>query len=67
MIVVEHDIKAIVNISDRVIVLDRGERALGPLMGVVMKELRGKVDGKVVSQILKSVIEETIEYARKKR
>ncbi|RLG23025.1 Glu-tRNA(Gln) amidotransferase GatDE subunit E [Methanosarcinales archaeon] len=48
-------------------VLDRGEMALGPLMGVVMKELRGKVDGKVVSQILKKVIEETVGHARKKR
>jgi len=30
----------------------RGESALGPLMGVVMKELRGKADGKVISEIL---------------
>ncbi|HMK15671.1 MAG TPA: GatB/YqeY domain-containing protein, partial [Methanomicrobiales archaeon] len=27
--------------------------ALGPLMGVVMEEVRGKVDGKVVSEALK--------------
>jgi glutamyl-tRNA(Gln) amidotransferase subunit E len=27
--------------------------ALGPLMGVVMQEVRGKVDGKVVSESLK--------------
>jgi glutamyl-tRNA(Gln) amidotransferase subunit E len=31
---------------------DRGEASLGPLMGVVMKELRGKVDGKVISDVL---------------
>lgn len=31
---------------------DRGEASLGPLMGVVMKELRGKVDGKVISEVL---------------
>jgi glutamyl-tRNA(Gln) amidotransferase subunit E len=27
--------------------------ALGPLMGVVMQELRGSVDGKVVSETLR--------------
>jgi glutamyl-tRNA(Gln) amidotransferase subunit E len=31
--------------------------ALGPLMGVVMKEVRGRVDGKVVSDVLKREIE----------
>ncbi|HIH01581.1 TPA: Glu-tRNA(Gln) amidotransferase subunit GatE [Thermoplasmata archaeon] len=31
---------------------ERGEASLGPLMGVVMKELRGKVDGKVISEVL---------------
>ena len=30
----------------------QGERAFGGLMGVVMKELGGKVDGKIVKQIL---------------
>ncbi len=32
---------------------ERGISALGPLMGVVMKEFRGKVDGKKLSNILK--------------
>jgi len=31
---------------------ERGEDSLGPLMGIVMKELRGKADGKVISEIL---------------
>jgi glutamyl-tRNA(Gln) amidotransferase subunit E len=31
---------------------ERGEASLGPLMGVVMKEVRGKVDGKVISEVL---------------
>ncbi len=31
---------------------ERGEGSLGPLMGIVMKELRGKADGKVISEIL---------------
>jgi len=34
----------------------RGESALGPLMGVVMKELRGKADGKIISEILTAKI-----------
>jgi glutamyl-tRNA(Gln) amidotransferase subunit E len=41
---------------------EKGDRAVGPLMGVVMKELRGKVDGKVLNKILaekvKAVLEE---------
>ncbi len=35
---------------------ERGEGALGPLMGIVMKELRGKVDGKIISEILSEKI-----------
>ncbi|AEH60523.1 aspartyl-tRNA(Asn) amidotransferase, B subunit [Methanosalsum zhilinae DSM 4017] len=34
--------------------------AVGPLMGVVMKEFRGKVDGKLVSQILKDRIQKRL-------
>ena len=33
-------------------VKEQGMRALGPLMGVVMKEMRGRVDGKVISEAL---------------
>ncbi len=36
---------------------DRGKASLGPVMGIVMKELRGKVDGKVISEILAERIE----------
>jgi glutamyl-tRNA(Gln) amidotransferase subunit E len=32
---------------------ERGMGALGPLMGVVMKEARGKADGKLISELLK--------------
>jgi len=31
---------------------ERGAEALGPLMGLIMKELRGKADGKLISKIL---------------
>ena len=33
-------------------VKQKGRAALGPLMGVVMKEVRGSVDGKIVSELL---------------
>jgi len=45
-------------ICDRVVseradfIRERGEASLGPLMGIVMKELRGKVDGKIISEVL---------------
>jgi glutamyl-tRNA(Gln) amidotransferase subunit E len=39
---------------------ERGMAALGPLMGVVMKELRGSVDGKVVSEALRRELERLI-------
>jgi len=39
---------------------ERGEGALGPLMGIVMKELRGKVDGKVISEILRERIRQLL-------
>jgi glutamyl-tRNA(Gln) amidotransferase subunit E len=39
------------------LVLSKGERAIGPLMGLVMKELRGKADGGMVSAILKKEIQ----------
>ncbi|MDD1700558.1 MAG: GatB/YqeY domain-containing protein, partial [Methanoregula sp.] len=35
----------------------KGRAALGPLMGVVMKEVRGSVDGKVVSELLRKEID----------
>ena len=37
-------------------VRERGMSAAGPLMGVIMKDVRGKVDGKLVSDILRKKI-----------
>jgi glutamyl-tRNA(Gln) amidotransferase subunit E len=34
-------------------VQQRGKGALGPLMGILMEEVRGRVDGKVVSEVLR--------------
>jgi len=42
-------------------VKERGERAFSPLMGMVMKEFRGKVDGKIVSEVLKEEIRKVLE------
>ncbi len=40
-------------VADRVdFVREQGERAIGGIMGVVMKDLRGKADGKMVKQIV---------------
>jgi glutamyl-tRNA(Gln) amidotransferase subunit E len=42
------------------LVRSRGERAVGPLMGLVMKELRGRADGSLVSALLKKEIEKML-------
>ncbi|MHA1768493.1 MAG: Glu-tRNA(Gln) amidotransferase subunit GatE [Candidatus Thorarchaeota archaeon] len=41
-------------------VRDAGERAVGGLMGVAMKELRGRADGKLVRRLLLSEIEKIL-------
>ena len=53
---VEKAVKAIVAAKTDM-VRSKGDRAIGPLMGLVMKELRGKADGGVVSAILKKEIQ----------
>ena len=48
-------------VSERIgLVKQRGLGALSPLMGVVMKQLRGKADGKTINEILKKEIEKVI-------
>jgi glutamyl-tRNA(Gln) amidotransferase subunit E len=42
-------------------VRERGVAAAGPLMGVVMKEVRGSVDGKTVSQALQAAIRRVLD------
>lgn len=51
MVEVERLIEDIVN-AKRDFIKEKGARAVRPLMGVVMNELRGKVDGKVINRIL---------------
>jgi glutamyl-tRNA(Gln) amidotransferase subunit E len=38
-----------------------GMRAFSPLMGVVMKELRGKIDGRVIAELVKAELRKTLE------
>jgi len=57
---VEKLIENIVN-SKKDFIREKGARAVGPLMGVVMKELRGKVDGKVISKLLAEKVKEVLE------
>lgn len=57
--VTEEELVAIVEriVADRAdFIRERGNAATGPVMGVVMKEVRGSVDGKVVSQVLRDAI-----------
>jgi len=53
---VEAVVKAVLA-SKTDLVRAKGERAAGPLMGLVMEELRGKADGALVSAILKKEIQ----------
>jgi glutamyl-tRNA(Gln) amidotransferase subunit E len=58
--VAQADVEAIVHrvVTEREeFARQRGMAALGPLMGVVMKELRGSVDGKVVSDAVRQELE----------
>jgi glutamyl-tRNA(Gln) amidotransferase subunit E len=42
--------------ANHALVVERQERAAGPLMGEVMKQARGRVDGKLVSELLEAAI-----------
>jgi glutamyl-tRNA(Gln) amidotransferase subunit E len=56
---IEKVIRSIV--EDRLdFVRERGEAAVGGLMGVAMKELRGKADGKIVKELLTSEVKRVL-------
>ncbi len=42
------------------IIHEQRERSIGPLMGIVMKTMRGKVDGQKINQILEKKIREKL-------
>jgi len=52
-------IKGIVEEKEQLI-KEKKERAFSPLMGIAMKELRGKADGALVSKILKEEMEKVL-------
>ena len=60
------DLEAVNEICERVVrereafVRARGESSMGALMGVVMKELRGRVDGKVISEVLREKVRQLL-------
>ena len=41
-------------------IIEKGDRSISPLMGLCMKEFRGKVDGSLINKILKEKIEEIL-------
>jgi glutamyl-tRNA(Gln) amidotransferase subunit E len=58
-VISRQDLETIVHgiVADRSdFIRQKGHAALGPLMGIVMSEVRGSVDGKMVSEILKKEI-----------
>ncbi|MFW9803733.1 MAG: Glu-tRNA(Gln) amidotransferase GatDE subunit E, partial [Candidatus Thorarchaeota archaeon] len=58
------DIEKIIQsiVEDRLdFVRERGEAAVGGLMGVAMKELRGKADGKLVKDLLTSEVKRVLD------
>ena len=42
------------------LIKDKGMSALSPLMGIAMKELRGKIDGKIINEILKEKLKKKL-------
>ena len=55
--------KIIVGIVDKneIIIKNQKERAIGPLMGIVMKELRGKASGEIINRLLLENIKNKLE------
>ncbi len=47
-------------ITSRNLVKERGMNAFSPLMGLVMKKARGKIDGKIVSDLLQKRLKEKV-------
>jgi len=56
---IEETIKKIVCDRENFI-LEQGERSIGGLMGIVMKELGGKVDGKIAKEILTAEVKKQL-------
>ncbi len=57
---IEKIIVGIVDKNERII-KNQKERAIGPLMGIVMKELRGKASGEIINRLLLENIKKKLE------
>ena len=51
--------------SNAKIIEEQGIRSIGPLMGLAMKTLRGKVDGQKLNQLLENKIKSKIDNKSK--
>ncbi|MEM3622946.1 MAG: Glu-tRNA(Gln) amidotransferase subunit GatE [Candidatus Bathyarchaeia archaeon] len=59
----EKHLEEIINITiknNRKLIEERGPNALGPLMGIVMKEVKGKANAALVNELLKKKLEQMI-------
>jgi glutamyl-tRNA(Gln) amidotransferase subunit E len=57
----EQDLEKIVSTvlqSNRRLIEEHGKNALGPLIGIVMREVRGKADARLVSELVKRKLEQ---------
>ncbi len=52
-------------IEKRDFIIEKGDRAISPIMGLCMKEFRGKVDGSIINKILKEKIDEVLKSSMK--
>jgi len=63
MMLSEEDVRKIIQklvSSQEQMVKERGPAAMGPLMGMAMKEFKGKADGKLVNKLLKEEINKNL-------
>jgi len=58
-VAMENRIREIVR-SRKNLILERGDNAFKPIMGEVMKEMRGKLDGQIISKIVREEIDKII-------
>lgn len=42
------------------LIAEKGEKAFGPIMGLVMERVRGRIDGKIVSEVVQRKLREVI-------
>jgi glutamyl-tRNA(Gln) amidotransferase subunit E len=58
--VIEETIKKVIH-NQEAFIREQGDRSIGGLMGLVMKELGGKVDGKIVKELLVDAVKKLLD------